>query len=205
MNYLAHLYLSCGSPEAITGCILGDFVKADDYKSYHPKIAQAIMLHRKIDAFTDSHPVVRRAKGRVSSHFRHTKGILTDLFFDHFLAANWSDFSTIDLFAFSQIVYQTLNDQHLVTPPRMGRMLHYMERGNWLYSYRLIQNIDQALFGLSQRLKAKNYLDQGTTELIDNYDPLKADFMTYFPLLIEFVESITGPLQGPINRPMTQS
>ena len=199
MNYLAHLYLSCGSPEAIIGCLLGDFVKADDYKSYEPKIAQAIMLHRKIDAFTDAHPVVRRAKNRLSPHFRHTKGILTDIFFDHFLAANWSGYSAIDLFAFSQIVYQALNDQQAVTPPGMRRMLYYMERGNWLYSYRQTKNIDQALYGLSQRLKVKNHLAQGIDELHHNYEPLKAHFMTYFPLLIEFVESISGPLHGPIT------
>ncbi len=181
------------------GCILGDFIKADDYKSYPPAIADAIMLHRKIDAYTDSHPVVRQAKSRISPHFRHTKGILTDLFFDHFLAANWSDFSTIGLLPFSQFAYQSLHDLQLVTPPRMRRMIYYMERGNWLYSYRLTDNIDQALYGLSQRLKVKNYLEQGVTELIDNYDQLKADFMIYFPLLIEFVESVSGPLQGPVR------
>ena len=61
MNYLAHLYLSDdGTPESLVGALLGDFVKGDDHRNYPPAIQRAILLHRKIDAFTDAHEIFRR-------------------------------------------------------------------------------------------------------------------------------------------------
>ena len=56
MNYLAHFYLADGSPDALVGSLLGDFVKGDDHADYPPEIQRAILIHRQIDSFTDAHP-----------------------------------------------------------------------------------------------------------------------------------------------------
>ena len=61
MNYLAHVYLARHGDAAMVGAMLGDFVKANDVANYPPDIAREITLHRHIDSYTDSHPVVREA------------------------------------------------------------------------------------------------------------------------------------------------
>ncbi|MCW2099386.1 UNVERIFIED_ORG: acyl carrier protein phosphodiesterase [Pseudomonas psychrophila] len=46
------------------GSLYGDFVKGTLAGRFSAKTEDAIDLHRKIDVFTDSHPVVKRALGR---------------------------------------------------------------------------------------------------------------------------------------------
>ena len=62
MNYLAHLFLSRESPEAMTGGLLGDFVKGAVGPQYSPAVRAGILLHRDIDRFTDAHPTVRASR-----------------------------------------------------------------------------------------------------------------------------------------------
>ena len=41
-------------------------------------------MHRKLDSFTDSHPVFLRSRGRISDMNRRYSGVLIDMFYDHF-------------------------------------------------------------------------------------------------------------------------
>src|SRR5437773_6935575 len=70
MNYLAHLYLSEPHEEAWLGSLMGDFVKGPLDDRYGSEITRAIALHRKIDVFTDAHPVVLQSKSRMSAERR---------------------------------------------------------------------------------------------------------------------------------------
>ncbi|MGZ7081297.1 MAG: ACP phosphodiesterase, partial [Thermoanaerobaculia bacterium] len=58
MNYLAHLFLAGDSAESMIGNLAGDFVKGVLHDRFPPAITAGIVMHRKIDAFTDSHPQV---------------------------------------------------------------------------------------------------------------------------------------------------
>ena len=59
MNFLAHIYLSDDHPKIMVGNFIGDFVKGKNFREqFEPDIARGIELHRIIDVFTDSHPVV---------------------------------------------------------------------------------------------------------------------------------------------------
>lgn len=86
MNYLAHLFLADDTPESLLGNLLGDFMKGVVKEQFSNSIQQGIELHRKIDSYTDSHPVVRNAKHLISLERRRYAGVLLDVFYDHFLA-----------------------------------------------------------------------------------------------------------------------
>ena len=75
MNFLAHLYLSPPTPDALLGSLLGDFVKGPvERAGYNAEITTAIRLHRAIDTFTDSHPIVLASKARISPARRRYAG-----------------------------------------------------------------------------------------------------------------------------------
>ena len=61
MNFLAHLYLSGSDPMVKVGNFIGDHVKGNAYQNYEIGIQQGILLHRKIDFFTDTHPLVKQS------------------------------------------------------------------------------------------------------------------------------------------------
>ena len=87
MNYLAHVYLS-GSDKDL---IIGNFDLIMSKKSlfnYPETIQKGILLHRKIDDFTDHHPDLKNVT-LLFPQFRHYSRVIVDMFFDHFLAAQW--------------------------------------------------------------------------------------------------------------------
>lgn len=187
MNYLAHLYLSSHTDATLVGALLGDFVKVDHYRDYPPAVAEAILLHRRIDSFTDAHPLHRASKRRLDGRFRHTRGLMVDLFYDHFLARSWDRWATIPLNEFAQRVYAAMQTFKGRLPTRLERMLPYMIKDDWLCSYRELENVQKALAGLSRRLSRTNYLAEGLAELEQNYTGLESDFQQFFPQLQQYV------------------
>lgn len=190
MNFLAHLYLADDTPESIVGNMLGDFAKGDIEAQYPPEICRGIVRHRKIDVFTDHHPVFRRSKQRLGEQYRHLKGIMVDIFYDHFLARNWSAYASLPLEEFSAHVYRVLNSYKFMLPSRLHRVLFFMETQNWLVSYRSIKGIERVMQGMSRRLSRKNLLAESVAELQTHYADLESDFGEFFPEVIEYVEAL---------------
>ncbi|RZK26682.1 MAG: DUF479 domain-containing protein, partial [Hymenobacter sp.] len=111
MNFLAHLYLA--GPEAaaptyaghLLGQFIADSVPGRQLAGYQPEVQAGIRMHRAIDTFTDQHPVVRRSTARLrAAGAGKYAGVVADVFYDHFLAANFQEFSAESLPAFTQRV-----------------------------------------------------------------------------------------------------
>ena len=187
MNYLAHLYLSSSTDESLVGSLLGDFVKGDGYNQYSTGIRRAILIHRRVDAYSNAHPVYRRSKRRIHSSYRHTKGILVDLFYDHFLARKWDQYAAGPLPEFTRRVYSALKAHLDILPPRLQSIIPRTAADDWLLAYGDITNIGHALAGLSRRLSRENELHRGLNELRANYADLEGDFQAFFPQLVEYV------------------
>ena len=189
MNYLGHLYLAENSSASLVGNLLGDFVKGAISDELPDEIRYGIALHRKVDVFTDSHEIVRTSMRRITPARRRFAGIMIDMFYDHFLAKNWRQFSDIPLHRFSENVYRALLEHHALLPDRLKRMLPYIIEENWLVSYREIDAIDRALNRLAKRFKRVNTLPNAAEELAANYEELQGDFYRFFPDLIQFVKT----------------
>lgn len=108
MNWLAHAYLSKRNIEFRVGNILPDLVSITELKKFSPSYQEGIRCHKAIDAFTDSHPIVKNSISRMPENYRRFGGILTDVFYDHFLAKNWANYSALSLSEFSNNLYADL-------------------------------------------------------------------------------------------------
>src|SRR6266699_6732444 len=93
MNFLAHLFLAGNTPESLIGNLAGDFVKGQLHERFTPGIRAGIMAHRKIDAFTDTHPHVAAFRRVLIPEHGHYARVIADVFLDHFLSTNWSRYS----------------------------------------------------------------------------------------------------------------
>ena len=94
MNYLAHVYLSGADPDLSIGNFIADQVKGKSYATYPYAIQRGILLHRKIDDFTDRHPLFKKNVRLLFPTFRHYSRVIVDMFFDHFLATQWGEYHT---------------------------------------------------------------------------------------------------------------
>lgn len=97
MNWLAHLFLSEPRIEDRLGNILGDLVKGKSRHNLNPHFNSGIKSHLLIDSFTDKHLVVKRSKKRMNLDYKRYSGVLVDIFYDHFLAKNWHNYSQFSL------------------------------------------------------------------------------------------------------------
>lgn len=195
MNYLAHFHLSHGNDDLLIGALLGDFVKGPLKGERSKKLEQGIYLHRKIDAFTDSHPPLVNLQRCFAPEFRRYGAIMTDVVFDHFLNQHWDSFHTQSLPAFSAEIYQLLsNSQHLM--PKAKAQADNLSRYKVFENFQHWQTVEGALARVGQRLKRDNPLAIAAPELEKHYAELEAMFLQFYPQLQEHVRTIRAEFDG---------
>ena len=82
MNYLAHTFLSGTDDEIIVGNFIGDYVKGRDYNLYSPAVKKGILLHRRIDSYTDKHKIVHQSMSYFAPRYHKYAGIIIDILYD---------------------------------------------------------------------------------------------------------------------------
>jgi acyl carrier protein phosphodiesterase len=189
LNHLAHLYLSGNDPLLRIGNLAGDFVKGVDTAALHPIVQQGIALHTAVDAYTDSHATVQQSKTRIGPPYRRFAGVLIDVFYDHFLAANWDTYSRQPLEEYIAEIYADLQTHRALLPLSLQNAAPRMIAADWLTSYRDIDGIALALTRLERRLRHKTDLASSIDELKKNHAELEQDFAVFFPQLITHIQN----------------
>lgn len=192
MNYLAHLHLGGPRPGQLLGSLYGDFVKGRLQGQFDPEIEAAIQLHRRIDVYTDRHPLVDAALSRFSITRRRYAGIVLDVFFDHCLARDWTLYADQPLELFTSDVYRVLSAEPQL-PERLARIAPHMMANDWLGSYREFEVLEQVLRGISRRLTRPEELAAAMQELRVLYEPLSEDFRLFYPQLQDFAQNYPTP------------
>ncbi|MGF1534966.1 MAG: ACP phosphodiesterase [Elainellaceae cyanobacterium] len=208
MNVLAHLLLSDPTAESWLGNLMGDFVKGTPKAELGPVLIQGIKRHRAIDAFTDTHPIVRQSKRLISPERRRFASIILDVGYDYFLCRHWRCYSDMPLPSFIQTVYAGL-DAHLrqpsaqVVPPPCRYLIQRMIADDWLTSYQTLAGIGVALDRLSHRFKRQNPLCGSVEEIEANDQALDQQFQQFFPDLVQYVSTLErlSPLANHEIRP----
>ncbi|KUM39941.1 acyl carrier protein phosphodiesterase [Pseudomonas sp. EpS/L25] len=184
MNYLAHLHLGGPGREDRLGSLYGDFVKGSP-DAWPTGIAAGIRLHRRIDVYTDDHPLVIQAKTRLPAARRRVAGLLVDVFFDHCLARHWHDYADQSLPSFTADCYRTLLEEPAL-PPRLARIAPLMAQQDWLGSYTDFAVLERVVEGMARRLSRPELLAGAFAELAVAYDGLEEDFRRFYPQLQAF-------------------
>ncbi|HEX6827655.1 MAG TPA: ACP phosphodiesterase [Burkholderiales bacterium] len=180
MNFLAHAFLAGADPADRLGGILGDFVKGPLPAGLPAAVADGVALHRRIDSYADGHPAFRASRARVSAERRRYAGIMIDLFYDHFLALHWDEFSPEPLADFTAGTYALLARHSGLLPPRLAQIFPHMRREDWLGSYRALPSVAEALDNMSRhRLRRPNPLAGAAQELEDGYEGYEGDFRVF--------------------------
>jgi acyl carrier protein phosphodiesterase len=186
MNYLAHAWLARHSDEAILGALLGDFVFGRLALADWPDaVRREIVVHRRIDRYTDAHPDVVAARAMFPDGLRRYAGIALDVHFDHLLARDWQRWDGGSLGEFAARVYRVLRDRHDALPPRLEAIAPRMAAHDWLGSYRQRGSVDGVVRGIATRLSRHGErLVECLPLLRENEAAIDAAFERFFPQLI---------------------
>jgi acyl carrier protein phosphodiesterase len=187
MNFLAHLYLSGENEGIILGNFIADAVKGNRLNHFPDDVIKGIRIHREIDTYTDRHPVFRESKGRLVNTYHKFSGVIVDLYYDHFLARLWAEYSSRDLEQFVAANYKILLRHYGLLPKRSKRILPYMIAQNWLVGYADFDKLTRVFQGMSRRSRFKSGMENAVTDLKKDYDSFQAEFRKFFPDLITHV------------------
>lgn len=153
MNWLAHLHLARQSDDAMLGALLGDFaLGSSGLDRWGGEAHREILLHRRIDRATDTHPAVVALRGRFADGRRRYCGIVLDVYFDHRLARDWTRWSDVPLDAFTARIYRILRERLDTLPPRLQAIAPRMIADDWLGGYRERAGVDRAVTRIASRL-----------------------------------------------------
>ncbi len=188
MNFLAHLYLSGNDEETRIGGFIADSVKGRDYNDYPTNIKKGILLHRNIDEFTDNHRIVICCRHLLHKPFKKYAGVITDIFFDHFLAANWSVFSKEPLQVYADNTYRILSNNMDMMPDKIREFLPFIIKNNLFVSYECIEGISLVLNRMPNKTSLPNESVEGIKILKDNYNLFRNYFFDFFFEAIQYVE-----------------
>lgn len=187
MNYLAHIFLSGEERDLMVGNFIADAVKGKQLERFSPGIQRGIRLHRAIDSFTDNHEITRQSRQRLYPEYRHYSGVITDIYYDHFLAKNWSQYHPMGLNDYTVEVYKTFDDYQEILPDQIVHMLQYMVPQNWLLNYAHYDGIERVLKGMSRRTKFDSQMELAIIELKEHHELFEEEFTLFFPFLQSFV------------------
>ena len=192
MNYLAHIYLSGSNEEILVGNFIGDYVKGFELGKYSEKVRKGIMLHRHIDSFTDTNLIVKRSKARIVERYRKYSGIITDIFYDHFLVNGWATYSNQPIQEFVLQVHTVLCRHLDALPEGVQLFLPSFIKNNWIQKYSTIEGLEDILHRMSSRTTLPEETDFAIKVLREDYEKFESEFSAFFPSLISYVSKSFG-------------
>ncbi len=188
MNHLAHALVSGADEDLILGSMLGDFVHGRIDGGLPIGVQQGLALHRAVDVFTDSHPVVMTAKGLFQPPYRRYAGIILDIWFDHLLAHDFGHWSDQPLEGYSLNLRKILQRHREELPTELRAFLRYMQAHDLPLAYRDEDEIASVLTVVGTRLTRANPLASSMDEIERLRPELQNAFDGFFPELVAFGE-----------------
>lgn len=188
VNHLAHLYLGRGSAEEMVGQFIADAVKGPLDNQFTEGIRKGIRLHRLIDEFTDTHPVVLQLRAEYRGELGLYSSVVIDMIFDYWLAHEFAQHTKEELVEFADFAMHTLSEFESVFPERMHRFFQYMKQEKWLLAYGNDQGMSEVIFQMSKRYPRAEALGLVAHDFLRFAEMGKPYFLNYWPELVSYVE-----------------
>lgn len=190
MNFLAHSLFARGNAERIAGQFCGDFVRGSDLSQYSLNTRVGILMHRQIDAFTDSYPGLVPMRDLFEKPHRRFAGIITDVLFDYFIADDWHAHSTIGFAEHIQSIHNALAEQRHAMPKNLNRFADFLVNEQVFESYQSFDGVQLTLQRLSHRSDRFSVLSTAGDVVEPMLPLLRAGFDDFFPELKRHVAQV---------------
>lgn len=192
MNYLAHCFLSCSEEDLLIGNFIADSIRNKDLDALLPRVRAGVVLHRKIDSYTDTHPMTRLGTARLHQYHGKYASVVIDIYFDYLLVKNWDRYTSQDLGEWTQNIYEILQRREADIPLKMRKHLPAMIKDNWLMRYGTEEGLRFTFDKMRSRLKYPEMFDGATDNLLNNYDAFEKEFYQFFPEVVAYVDAECG-------------
>ena len=174
MNFLAHSLISLEIDEkenkkTLYANFAGDFYKGLVEKIELPdELKEGIVLHRIIDKISDRNE--NFLNELLTEKFGIFKGIVSDMYIDHFLSKNFDSLFNDNLNNIENKILYNIKINEKFFPDNFKRTFQWLKSGKVMSSYQNINFLERAFYGISQRVRKGEILKSSITELQKNYN-----------------------------------
>jgi acyl carrier protein phosphodiesterase len=191
MNHLAHFFLSDNQEDIMIGNFIADFISNKELPLYTEGVQKGIMLHRDIDAFTDSHLLVKQSTKRLHPFHHKYAPVIVDIYYDFLLAKNWSTYApSVKMTDFIENIYKMLKKRHEELPEKLKKRLPYMIKNNWLMTYTTLEGLNDTFERVERQAAFPGNFGNATHHLEVYMEEFNEEFNNFFPDLMAITKKI---------------
>ena len=183
----------------LVGNFFGDSFKGRPEKHGPLGVVEGIRLHREIDRYTDSHPLVldtvklfREQQGRFAP-------VVVDLVYDHLLAVDFNRWLSKGLEPFTTSVFKRLDENEEHIPQLAQRFYPHLRKHNWLLHYKKMAGLKLALEGMDRRISAESSMASCIDLVSTHKVELDQIFSVFFQDLIDHVNAHLETIESEIG------
>ena len=174
MNFLAHSLISLEIDEkenkkTLYANFAGDFYKGLVETIELPdELKEGVVLHRIIDKISDRNE--NFLNELLTEKFGIFKGIVSDMYIDHFLSKNFDSLFNDNLNNIENKILYNIKINEKFFPDNFKRTFQWLKSGKVMSSYQNINFLERAFYGISQRVRKGEILKLSIIELQKNYN-----------------------------------
>jgi len=174
MNFLAHSLISLEIDEkenkkTLYANFAGDFYKGLVETIELPdELKEGVVLHRIIDKISDRNE--NFLNELLTEKFGIFKGIVSDMYIDHFLSKNFDSLFNDNLNNIENKILYNIKISEKFFPDNFKRTFQWLKSGKVMSSYQNINFLERAFYGISQRVRKGEILKSAIIELQKNYN-----------------------------------
>lgn len=174
MNFLAHSLISLEIDEkdnkkTLYANFAGDFYKGLVETIELPdELKEGVVLHRIIDKISDRNE--NFLNELLTEKFGIFKGIVSDMYIDHFLSKNFDSLFNDNLNNIENKILCNIKISEKFFPDNFKRTFQWLKSGKVMSSYQNIDFLERAFYGISQRVRKGEILKSSIIELQKNYN-----------------------------------
>ena len=174
MNFLGHSLISLEidekeNKETLYGNFTGDFYKGlVERIEISENLKEGIVLHRIIDKTSDRKENLLNEL--LVEKFGIFKGIVSDMFIDHFLSKNFHKLFNKNINDIEREILDKVKEYKNIFPKDFERTFNWLNDRNVMANYKDIDFLERAFQGLAKNIRRGEILNLAVTELKRNYN-----------------------------------
>ena len=174
MNFLGHSLISLEidentNKETLYGNFTGDFYKGLVEKiELSENLKEGIILHRIIDKTSDRKENLLNEL--LTEKFGIFKGIVSDMFIDHFLSKNFNNLFNKNIDDIERKILDKIKEKKNIFPKDFERTFNWLNDRNVMVNYKELDFLEIAFQGLARSIRRGEILNLAIAELKRNYN-----------------------------------
>ena len=174
MNFLGHSLISLEidekeNKETLYGNFTSDFYKGlVERIELSENLKEGIVLHRIIDKTSDRKENLLNEL--LAGKFGIFKGIVSDMFIDHFLSKNFNNLFNKNIDDIERKILSKVGENKNIFPKDFERTFDWLNDKNVMTNYKDIDFLERAFQGLARNVRKGEILNSAVAELKKNYN-----------------------------------